>query len=320
MKTAYVVLTPSVELLDFAGPVQVLHEANSDTEARYDLRYVGFDPSVRSEQGVRFVALEPLPESVQSNALVLVAGSRTFRDRAFYRSVAGKRLVSFLRRAYAQGAHVASVCVGAYALAHAGLLRDRECTTHWNFVEDFRQRFPSAIVRDNRLYVLGERVSTSAGISSGIDLALAIVERDYGSRAAAAVAREVVVANRRSGSDVQLNAYFARRDHTYHGVHLIQDWLIEHVGEPFTLEDVAAAAGMSVRTMTRHFKEATGTSVKAYVTQLRLERSRAFLRDPVLTLDDIAERCGFADARQLRRLWNSVYGHSPTAVRAGSTP
>jgi transcriptional regulator GlxA family with amidase domain len=206
--------------------------------------------------------------------------------------------------------------VGAFLLGAAGLLDGKNCTTHWKHVDHLARRYPKARVIADRLYVFDERIATSAGIASGIDLALAMIERRQNARIAAFVAREMVVTARRPGRHEQLSAFFGRRDHTIHEVHLVQDLLLEDLAATHTLEDLALHASVSVRTLTRQFRAATGTTINGYVTALRLGRARELLQTDELTIDAVAERCGFADGRQLRRLWKSTYGEPPSHYRA----
>jgi transcriptional regulator GlxA family with amidase domain len=182
-------------------------------------------------------------------------------------------------------------------------------------VAELQGRFPAANVVANRLYVVDERIISSAGIASGIDMALALVERVHGPQFAAAVAREMVVYVRREGMSTQQSVYVQHRDHIEPTVHTVQDWLVNHAADAYDLNDLAVVAGISRRHLTRVFRRATGIGVKEYATKLRLERARLFLRDPRLSVDAVAERCGFADGRQLRRLWKSTFGTSPGASR-----
>ncbi len=314
MKRVLVFVPDRVELFDLAGPVQVFHEAIA-AGAKYQLEYVSTQPEIASEQSLAISRLRSLPHDAGPDDTILIPGSAGMREAACKRRSKLADVTEWLRLAYREGARIASVCVGAFVLGAAGLLDDRNATTHWKFVETLRETFPRARVAGNRLYVVDGRIATSAGIASGVDLALAMVERDAGARIAAIVAREMVVGVRRAGNQEQLNAYFELRDHVYPEVHAAQDWLVEHPGEPFTLEALADVAGVSPRTLTRQFRLATGTSVKAYATSLRLEQARSLLRDRTLTIDAVAERCGFADGRQLRRLWRDAYGLAPSQAR-----
>ena len=310
MKRVIFVVPEGVEILDLAGPAQVFHEASA-LGAPYRIVFAAESTQLKTEQGLGVHGLEPLPRDITPGDLVVVAGSSTLRKRALRRDGSLRNLRGWLRGAYDGGAQVTSVCVGSFALAAAGLLDGRTATTHWKRVEEFRRAFPRVRVETDRLYVFDGRIATSAGIASGIDLALAIVERDCGPRIAALTAREVVVTSRRPATHEQLSPYQALRDHTVAEVHVVQDWLIAHPAEPYTLAQLAQVAGVSERTLTRQFRAATGSSVKAYATALRLEQARALLRDATLSVQSVAERCGFADARQLRRLWQSRYGTTP---------
>lgn len=302
------------EIFDLAGPVQVFHEA-AGLGAPYKLRSVATRPEARTEQGLRFAGLEPLPNRIEPDDLVLVPGGREMREPSAWRRGTGRETVDWLRHAAEGGATVASVCVGAFLLGHAGLLDGKACTTHWKRVVELQQRFPRAHVLADRLYINDGRLITSAGIASGVDMALSIVERDCGARTAAAVAREMVLGVRRAGENEQLSPFLDHRDHLRREVHTVQDWLVEHPHEAYTLEHLAGVASVSVRTLTRTFRAATGLSIKNYATRVRLEHARGLLRDRNLTIDDVAARCGFSDARHLRRLWNDNFGAPPSHAR-----
>ncbi len=314
MRRVVFLVPDHVELFDLAGPVQVFHEAIA-AGAEYRLEFVSTQQEIASEQSLAISRLSKLPADLAQQDTILVPGSASMRRDACARSSRIAPVAKWLRESYRAGARVTSVCVGAFVLGAAGLLDDRHVTTHWKFVDALRDTFPRARVADNRLYIFDGRIATSAGIASGVDLALAMVERDAGARIAAVVAREMVISMRRAGSDQQLSAYFARRDHIVPEVHAVQDWLVEHLSEPFTLDSLARVAGVSARTLTRQFRTATGGTVKGYATALRLEQARALLSDKNVTIETVAERCGFADGRQLRRLWQQTYGESPSDAR-----
>jgi transcriptional regulator GlxA family with amidase domain len=173
-------------------------------------------------------------------------------------------------------------------------------------------------VLDNRLFVEDGTILTSAGIASGVDLALALIERRHGPRLAAAVAREMVVYIRRDGAHGQGSVYLDYRTHLHPGIHRVQDWLTAHPAERATLADLAQIAALSPRHLTRVFRRETGISVHDYATRLRLEMARNLLRDPGLTIEAVAGRCGFESARQLRRVWKSAFGGTPGAGRGAS--
>lgn len=309
MRHVVFLIFPDVEILDLAGPLQVFHEANRHG-ADYHTRLCGPEPRVRSDQGLWLAELEPLPE-VDAETIVIVPGSRlTTLDR----TVGAAR--AWLREAYARGASVCSVCTGAFALADAGLLDGRPCTTHWSRIADLQARVPNARVLTNRLFVEDGRITTSAGIVSGVDMALAVVERDHGPVVTVAAAREMVVYLRRDGAHDQQSVYLDYRAHLHPGVHRVQDWIVAHPDARASLAELSGIAGMSARNLTRVFRQATGVSVGDFVARVRLELARDLLHDPGLTVEAVATRCGFDDARQLRRLWRRAYGTTPSSGRS----
>jgi len=312
MSRVFFLVVEELEVLDLAGPLQAFHEAAS-AGADYEICFVGEAAAVRSAQEITFASVRPLPDDVSERDVVVVPGSAKFRDARWLKR--HRPLVSWIRHADDVGATMASVCVGAFLLAAAGVLDGKKCTTHWKYVDQLAQRYPNARVIADRLYVFDGRTATSAGIASGIDLALAMIERRQNARVAAFVAREMVVTARRPGRHEQLSAFFENREHTIHEVHLVQDRLLEDLAVSYTLEDLAEHAAVSVRTLTRQFRAATGTTINGYLTALRLGRAKELLQAGTLTIDAVAESCGFADGRHLRRLWKNAFGEPPSRYR-----
>jgi transcriptional regulator GlxA family with amidase domain len=304
-----------LEILDLAGPLQAFHEAASAGED-YQISLVGEATDEPSAQNLTIASIEPLTHDVCERDVIVVPGSARFREALWLKRHGP--LVAWVRNAHAAGATVASVCVGAFLLGAAGLLDGRKCTTHWKYVDQLAQRYPDARVIADRLYVFDEGIVTSAGIASGIDLALAMIERRHDARTAAFVAREMVVTARRPGPTEQLSAFFDKRDHTIREVHLVQDRLLEDLAASYTLEDLAHHACLSVRTLTRQFRAATGTTINGYLTALRLARAKELLHSETLSIETVAERCGFAGGRHLRRLWKIEYGEPPSRYRAAN--
>lgn len=304
-----VLLVPGVHLLDLAGPVQTFFEANG-FGARYDLAYVGARPEVRSAQGLALAGLAPPPPDAGAGDLVLVPGMDS-RGLDRLRSVP----YDWLRAAADRGARVASICSGAFVLARAGLLDGRRCTTHWKLVERLQREAPRSEVLPARLYVEDRGVVTSAGVAAGIDLALALVERDQGPLVAGRTAREMVVYVRRAGEGRQTSVFLEYRAHIDPGVHRVQDWLIAHPEEQPSLESLAGVAAMSPRNLTRAFRRATGISVMQFVSRIKLQVARDLLQQTDLPLDDIARASGFGDVRTLRRHWTTALGTGPAAWR-----
>jgi transcriptional regulator GlxA family with amidase domain len=301
-------ILPQVEIMDLAGPLQVFHEANRHG-ARFEMLCCAMENEVPTEQGPWLGRLQSLPEP-QEGDFVLVPGGPVATHMK-----APNAILDWLRKAAFASARVGSVCTGAFVLGAAGLLDGRSCTTHWSRIEDLRRRFPKAHVLEDRLYVMDGPVFTSAGIASGIDVALALVEAEYGPHIASLAAREMVVYLRRDGNHRPESVYLDYRNHINQGVHRVQDWLSIHPEHAASLPELAEIAAMSVRSLTRQFREATGLSVNAFTKKVRLERAKDLLCDPGLTLEVVAERCGFQDARQLRRIWRAAYGKPPSASR-----
>lgn len=301
------ILFDGCEVLDAAGPLQAFHEAN-DHGCTYKLGYYGPMPLARTSQGLVFAEIGPLPAAAKGD-LVLVPGFPVMSAKA------PRPVVSWLRQAWRNGATICSVCTGAFVLGEAGILNGKQCTTHWKRVEELQTRYPSASVLTDRLYVEDDGIVTSAGIASGIDMALALIEKDCGPKVTAKIARELVVYLRRDSSHSQQSAYLEYRTHLHPGIHAVQDWLTNHLTEKGSLEEIASIAGMSVRNLTRAFREATGISIHAYRLRLRLEHARTLLHDPSLTLEAIAAQSGLGGERQLRRAWHSAFGYSPAEER-----
>jgi transcriptional regulator GlxA family with amidase domain len=223
--------------------------------------------------------------------------------------------VDWLRRAHAAGARLASVCSGAFVLARAGLLDGRACTTHWKVAARLQREHPRARVVQNRLFVKDEGLVTSAGVASGIDMALSLLEEDHGPLLVARVAREMVVYIRRHGDREQQSVFLDYRTHLHAGVHRVQDWLVLHPERRPSLEELGEHAGMSVRNLTRVFRRETGITLKAFAQRVKLQVARDLLQSPDLKVEAVASSCGFEDARQLRRLWREAYGTSVSQWR-----
>jgi len=291
------VLTPYLHLLDLAGPAQVFSTA-VDFGYEYQLRYVASAPSVPSHQGVQLAAEVEWP-SLDADDLILVPGwrsaGRADADRL------GPDMLERIFAHHAAGGTVASVCVGAFALGRAGLLDGRHCTTHHEVQDQLARRYPRASVVRDVLYVEDHRVITSAGIASGIDLALHLIAVRHGPAAAARVARAMVVYARRNGDEQQASAMLRHRAHLSDAVHRVQDRIDAHFAEALPLADLAAAARVSERTLTRLFESATGQTPLRYQQLLRVERAE-YLISHGSTVEAAARAVGFGDARMLRRL------------------
>lgn len=307
-------LLPQVNLLDLAGPAQVFHTAMT-LGMPYELVFCASQFEVPSAQGLFFAHLQPLLP-LSSDDIVIVPGIHLEPSNS--RIPLEPTVLSWLEQAYTHGAHLASVCTGAFVLGEAGLLDARRCTTHWLATQALQRRYPQARVVETALFVHDQRITTSAGIASGIDMALSLLEQRHGPLLAAQAARYLVVYLRRNGSQPQNSVYLQYRTHLHPAVHSVQDYMIHHINESLSLKELAAVAHMSTRSLTRAFKEATGLTLVQYHQRLQLELAATFFHDPALSIEEIARRCGFDDARHFRRLWQRQFGMPPSASRATS--
>ena len=301
MKKIIFVIPPSVELLDLAGPVQVFTEAKFyGFEA--EMEFYSFREEPVSTSGLGFGKLSHYKTArVKEGDFVFVPGM----DYEYVSSISFKSETVFfrwLKECSDKNATVCSICNGAFALGYAGLLKDTECTTHWRRVNDLQSMFPTARVIADILYVKSNNVYTSAGISAGIDLALAILEEFKGALFTHKVARGLVVYHRRSGRHKQQSIYLDYRNHINPQVHEVQDYLIDNLSKENSIESLAEMVGMSPRNLSRVFKEKTGSTVLEYLTLLRKEYANTMLNNPEYTIEYIASKCGFKTARQLQRI------------------
>ena len=303
MSQVVFLLVPQLHLLDLAGPAQVFSTA-ADMGHGYRLTYVSEQEDVATAQGVTVRAGLVWPELGPDDLLVVPGWrSRTLRENGQLRPDTLRRL----REHHARGGTVASVCAGADALGRAGLLDGRRCTTHHDVQAELARRYPLARVVQDVLYVVDDRVVSSAGIASGIDLALHLVAVRHGPAAAAKVARQMVVYARRNGDEQQASAMLRHRAHLSDAVHRVQDLIDGRFHHQLPLADLAAGSGVSPRTLTRQFEAAVGLTPLRYQQELRLERAEHLIGHGA-TVESAARAVGFEDARMLRRLRSRTVG------------
>ncbi|GAA1563866.1 helix-turn-helix domain-containing protein [Actinomadura kijaniata] len=223
-------------------------------------------------------------------------------------------VVRALRRAHSRGARVVSICSGAFALAHAGLLEGRRATTHWALVDEFAERFPRVRVDLDVLYVDHGDVATSAGAGAGLDLCMHLVRRDQGARYAAHVARTMVMPPHREGGQLQYSAppHPAQIDGS---LAPLLEWVAGRLGEAVTVESMAAQAGVSTRTLARRFADQLGTSPGRWLLARRIAAAQELLESSDLPLEAVAHRVGLSSATNLRRRFRNALGTTPGAYR-----
>jgi transcriptional regulator GlxA family with amidase domain len=296
---------PEVHLLDLAGPEQAILES-IEFGAPFTMVHCTTHTELQSSAGLslrpicHFSAIE-----CQSGDYLIVPGARmTYITSPEFRKQTA--LLDWIQKAHLHGAHVASICSGAFVLGWAGLLHGRSCTTHFQQVAYLQQLFPTAKVQRNCLFTEQSGVMTSAGIASGIDLALHIIEQIMGGHFAHRVARELVVYTRRKGEQAQLSELLAHRNHLHDGIHRAQDYLVTHLDQDTSLMVLAQQANMSERNFTRIFRKETGMSVVEYLNFLRRARINELLNKPDLSRRQIARQCGLRSERHLARLIKST--------------
>ena len=300
-----IVLPQWVHIMDVAGPAQVFVTgdevvgggpggASGPGRSGYAVSYVGVDRAVTSHHGLMLTADAIWPR-LHPRDLVLVPGWKTTRDPR----PLPEAMLAGLREHADRGGHVASVCAGSLLLAQAGLLGGRPATTHHELTQELA-RYPGVRVQRDVLYTCAPRLHTSAGIASGIDLALHLVAHDHGPAIAARVARTLVVPAWRPGAAAQHSVRLAHRDHLNDLAHRAQDLLDNPEEAPLGLGQLAARLGVSDRTLARHFTRAVGMTPHAYATAVRRERAGELLAHG-WTQEAAAAAVGYADGRSLRR-------------------
>jgi transcriptional regulator GlxA family with amidase domain len=259
--------------------------------------------------------LEPLPKDLPANSLILVVGNGN--EEADYQTESSNSVVRWLQKVPLTDTRLASICSGALLLAKAGYLAGRHCTTHHSLLEALKAAEPTALVEIDRIFVDDGRVLTSAGITTGIDLALYLIEQYAGPELAARVARRLVVYQRRGPQDPQTSPWLAWRNHMHPAVHRAQDALSRDPTKSWNLEDLASEAFVSSRHLSRLFSLHAGIGIVSYQQQLRLALAKDLLKKaPDLSIERVSEQCGFSSARDFRRVWQRYAKGTPRQSRA----
>jgi transcriptional regulator GlxA family with amidase domain len=230
-------------------------------------------------------------------------------------AIPDRRALEALRTAHASGAYILSVCSGAFLLGEAGLLDGRRCTTHWSYTDELSRRFPLADVHPDVLYVEDDRVLTSAGTAAGIDCCLHLVRREHGSAVATKLARRLVVSPHRDGGQSQFVEAPLPRTENAPTLEPLLQWLIEHLDEQITVDDLAERAHMAPRTFARRFRAETGVTPHDWVTAQRVLLARQLLEDTDLPIEAVAVKSGFGDAAMLRHHFSRRVGAAPHSYR-----
>ncbi|PWT88144.1 MAG: AraC family transcriptional regulator [Acidobacteria bacterium] len=310
-QVVYFIVPPRTLLLDLAGPAEALSMANRyQKEVHFEIRYAGPSPRIQSSIGLQLAGITPLPIKIERDAMIVVAGITGLAPEE--ETEAGRNLIAkWLRRIARPTQRLVFICSGALLAAKAGLLADRNCTTHHSDCDGLRKIEPAAKVLDNRIYVVDGNIYTSAGVTAGVDLMLHLISEIAGPLCAVSVARNMVIYMRRTGADPQLSPWLDSRNHIHPVVHRVQDAISSDPAHSWTLRQLSSLANSSPRHVSRLFQIYTGTSPVTYINRLRVDLARQLLTNSQLGLDHVAQRAGFSSIRHFRRIWQQYNAISP---------
>ncbi len=309
---------PCSEAVDMVGALDVFFATNlvlKTTSGRgpaYAIDIVsGHRGVISTWPGLQLIADKPYA-SIDGAIDTLIVGPLNDLDLA----KRDKRLVAWLRRSARRSRRVASFCSGAFLLGAAGLLDGRRATTHWTFCEELARRYPRATVDAEPIYVRDRGIYTSAGSTASMDLALGLVEEDYGRRVAHAVALRLVLFLKRPGGQAQMSVQLSAQLAEHQGLRDLQAWIVDHAGEDLSVAALAGRVAMSPRNFFRLFTREIGVSPARFVERARVEAARCLLEETGRGVEDIARRCGFGSAETMRGAFQRVLRVSPQAYRA----
>jgi transcriptional regulator GlxA family with amidase domain len=307
---------PDVQILDVTGPLEVFSRAArwmQDHGLRRDLAYRVEIVAPRAgifatSSGVRLIAERAYREVTSADTLLVSGG------RGYTAARAHAPLLAWLRRMASRVTRLGSVCNGALILAASGLLEGRRATTHWAYLEELKKSVGHGVCHDD-IYTRDGNVYTSAGVTAGMDMALAMLEADHGGAVALAVARELVLFLKRPGGQSQFSDYLAAQFSEDADLRELQLWMLEHLDRDLSVPRLAERIAMSERSFARHFVGRVGVAPGHYVRQIRVTAARRKLEQTDLPLQQIARRCGFGTPESLRRGFIAALGVTPGAYR-----
>lgn len=303
-------LYEDVNALDLVGPLEAFHSVSDVAKPAYEMLFIG--PRLgrfTTESGLPFIAETTLEEVSDLDILVVPGGSGA-------RSASVQTLLCpWLRKMQPHTGKIVSVCTGAFILAAAGLLTGKEAATHWSFANDFEKLFPDVNLMPDELYIDNGDIATSAGITSGIDLTLKLIEDDLGADIAAKVARYLVVHYRRSGHQAQFSMplrYQIKADSQFASLH---GWVMANLQQNLNVRQLAEYCQMSERNFCRRFKEQMGQSPGRYIESLRLDYARQLLVEKPWHINRVSQACGYQHDDVFRRAFERRFQLTPKAYR-----
>ncbi|MFL5843652.1 MAG: GlxA family transcriptional regulator [Solirubrobacteraceae bacterium] len=308
MRRVAIVVFEGLQLLDAAGPAEVFSQASRLGGVGYDVQLVGHGSA--STSGLTLGPCTPFAEYDGPLDTLMVAGGTGVSEAQH-----DPELVAWVRAAAARARRVTSVCSGAFLLARAGLLDGRRATTHWDSCALLARRYPAITVEPDPIFVRDGNIYTSAGVTAGMDLALALVEEDLGPDAAMQIARRLVLFARRPGGQAQFSVQLAAQAAGPGPLRDLQSWIAEHLDADLSIAALADRVHMSPRTLARAFAKEVGMTPAAYVEAVRVEQARSRLESGHGPLASVARGCGFGTTETMRRAFHRRLGVSPADYR-----
>lgn len=312
-RTIAIAIHEGIQALDVAGPLDVFAEANHflDFDAQYKTILVAEHRNpLRTSNGMLLIADCSFAEAQYPFDIVLVAGGPDVPKSQ------PTSIIQWLTAVHAQASIYGSICTGAFILGHAGLLDGRRVTTHWQNAQQLSHEFPEAKVEPDSIYVRDGSLITSAGVTAGIDLALALVREHHGAQIALNVAKRLVVVAQRQGGQSQFSPFLSTPADPASSVTRLQGYVMAHLNERHTLQSLADVIGMSTRSLTRHFAQETDTTPYEFVLRVRIDAARMILESTSLPLKTVAFQCGFGTADRMRLVFKKRLGVTPAEYRA----
>jgi transcriptional regulator GlxA family with amidase domain len=305
-----IVVFPGVQTLDVTGPAEVLRAATKIHPPGYEVTIVAPDEGPLRTSTVTMVPDLPIDACrFPIDTLIVAGGTGT------HRAEDDEGLIDWIRAAAERSRRVTSVCTGAFLLARAGLLDGRRATTHWASCADLAARYPAVTVEPDPIFVHDGNVATSAGVTAGMDLALALVEEDLGREVALEAARWLVLFLKRPGGQAQFSAQLAAQTADRAPLRELQAWIPDHLDQDLSVPALACRSAMSERNFARVFRRETGMTPAAYVEAARVESARIALETGDLPVESVARQAGFGTVETMRRAFRRRVGVSPVDYR-----
>ena len=312
MKTVAMVLFPDFLLLDMAGPMEVFSIANRylQPDQQYELTTLATEPGLlRASNGVKLQADRHIDQASGHYDLLLVPGGPgAYNDKP-------QALLEWLKGAVTRAGQYGSICTGAFVLGFAGLLDGYRVTTHWHYTERLIKAFPSARVEVDQIFVQDRNLITSGGVTAGIDLALSVVANDHGKKIALDVAKVLLVVMKRQGDQAQFSPLMASVGPQETPITRVQNHMLEHLDQAFSIESMASLASMSARHFARVFAREVNMTPMDFLQGARIDRARNLLETSELPLKTVAFKSGFGSVRHMRFLFNEKLGLTPAQYR-----